>query len=219
MLNPLSHLGRLARGALAGIGGTVAMSVPMLAARRIGVTPMLPPEVMVAKTTPLEKGAGRNAVVTVSHLGYGAVCGALVSLLPATRKSMARSMATGAAAGLSIWAGSYAGWIPAFGLLPDPEGDHPGRRRTMIASHAVFGVATALGIRWLEQRSRAETSAPAAVDAVGNNRPGAPSDPLPTPDPVDPDPVDPDPVDPDPVDEAIDESFPASDPPSWTGGR
>jgi hypothetical protein len=120
MLKPASHLTRLARGALAGIGGTVAMSGPMLAARRIGVTPMLPPEVMVAKTTPLEKGAGRNAVVTVSHLGYGAACGVLISLLPTARTSLVRSATTGAAAGLSIWAGSYAGWIPVFGLLPAP---------------------------------------------------------------------------------------------------
>jgi len=147
-----SAIARLAGGAGAGMVGTVAMSLPMLAARRLGLTPTLPPEVIVARTTHLEAGSGRDTVTVAGHLGFGAVCGALLALVPSVRGSRPVSVATGVGAGLTIWAASYAGWIPALGLLPPPERDHPGRRRTMVASHVVFGAATALGIRGIERR-------------------------------------------------------------------
>jgi uncharacterized membrane protein YagU involved in acid resistance len=60
------------------------------------------------------------------------------------------SLAAGAAAGVTIWAGSYLGWIPAVGLLT-PATEHPARRNgMMIAAHLVWGAALALTLKELQ---------------------------------------------------------------------
>jgi uncharacterized membrane protein YagU involved in acid resistance len=77
----------------------------------------------------------------IAHFVYGGACGALVAALRARP-----SLAEGAAAGVAIWAGSYFGWIPAFGILR-PASSHPPRRNAlMIAAHMVWGAATALAL-------------------------------------------------------------------------
>jgi len=139
------------RGAAAGVVGTVAMSIPMLLARRFGVSARLPPEVITGEALDLPPGPRLDVAASAAHVAFGAVAGAAMSALPATRNGRLQSVIAGVGSGLAIWASSYQGWIPLLRLLPPPRKDDPGRRRTMIGAHLVFGVVTALVIRWLER--------------------------------------------------------------------
>lgn len=139
---------RLVLGAIAGFVATLPMSIAM---RKLhGDLPTkerypAPPRELIdsvtAQAAPEEPA--RDLTIAAHHL-YGAATGALVAaVLPRA------GPITGAAAGVAVWTGSYLGWIPAVGLLR-PANDHPGRRNgMMIASHLVWGAATALGYREL----------------------------------------------------------------------
>jgi hypothetical protein len=50
----------------------------------------------------------------------------------------------GAAFGLLVYAAGYAGWLPAFGILPPPHRRPVGRNGLLIAAHLVWGTATAI---------------------------------------------------------------------------
>lgn len=76
-----------------------------------------------------------NVTTTLAHLGFGAGAGVLYALLPPAVRSAPR----GALFGLGIWATSYAGWIPALGLMKRPKRDRPGRPTSMVLSHLVYG--------------------------------------------------------------------------------
>ncbi|MFN8557858.1 MAG: hypothetical protein U0531_11125 [Dehalococcoidia bacterium] len=92
----------------------------------------------------------RRGLMLAQHLGFGALGGALFTLLlPAVRP---RPL-WGALTGLAIWTGSYGGWIPALSIMPPPERDDPGRVRTMVAAHIVYGLTLgALVDRWSGDR-------------------------------------------------------------------
>ena len=45
----------------------------------------------------------------------------------------------GTAFGLVVCAASYAGWIPAVGVLPPPHRDNPRRAWTMLIGHVIYG--------------------------------------------------------------------------------
>jgi len=136
----------LLRGALAGLGATVAMSAVMLGARRLGLTPTLPPERIAQEGAEAARaranGGQIDATATVGHLGFGAAGGAAFA-------GMARVLGAAAVTPLAmgwalvIWAGSYFGWIPALRILPPPPQDHPGRVGTMLVAHLVYGAALA----------------------------------------------------------------------------
>ncbi len=154
LMRQVARIPRSVRGALAGVVGTAAMSVPMLLARRLGVSARLPPEVITGKALDLSPGAPLDVAASAAHVGFGAVAGAAMSALPATRGGRWQSVVAGVGSGLTIWAASYRGWIPWLNLLPPPDKDDPGRRRTMVGAHLVFGVVTAVVIRWLETAPR-----------------------------------------------------------------
>lgn len=136
----------LVRGALAGVGATLAMSAVMLGARRLGLTPTLPPERIVqdgaeATGAPADRKQ-IDFVAAIAHLGFGAAGGvAYAGIARAVGRALAAPAAIGWA--LVIWAGSYFGWIPALHILPPPPQDHPGRAWTMFASHLVYGASLA----------------------------------------------------------------------------
>ena len=139
----------LVRGAAAGAVATVVMSGVMLAAHRAGLVGRLPPEAVVReagrRAGAEPRGRTASALAAVAHVGFGATTGALHALLPATDRPVRRAVLLA----VGVYAGSYAGWVPALGALPTASRDRPDRQVVMAASHVVYG--TVLGLlddRW-----------------------------------------------------------------------
>jgi hypothetical protein len=115
----------------------------MMAARKTGWMGKLPPEriteaglrvLHVRTSEPTE-----NALTTVAHLGYGTAVGALFSVAARTARVPLPGPVAGGLFGLLVWAVSYAGWIPAFGIMPPPHRDRRQRQTSMIVAHLVYG--------------------------------------------------------------------------------
>ena len=126
---------RILYGSLAGAVATVPMSAVMLAGDRL--VGRQPPEAIVRRAleaAPVdvpEAAVGPLALVT--HLGFGALLGAVSALVPG------RGPAKGVALALVAYAASYQGWVPALGVLPPASRDHPGRPAVMVVAHVVYG--------------------------------------------------------------------------------
>lgn len=136
---------RLLYGAIAGFVATAAMTAAMTSLhRRLPKEQRypLPPKEITQQTLPAPSDQNVRDTAMAAHFAYGAATGALVGML-----SPRPGNATGAAAGLVVWAGSYLGWVPAFSILK-PATEHPMRRNAlMISVHLVWGVATARTLR------------------------------------------------------------------------
>lgn len=139
-------------GAGAGVVATLAMSGLMYVAQRVGLLGRSPPRHIVEhalarlgvrrKVSP----TGRAILSAFAHLAFGASQGALYALgqdvvSAGRRRPSAPSPVSGIPFALAIWAASYAGWIPALGILPEPSRDRPGRPSSMVLAHIVYGAA------------------------------------------------------------------------------
>lgn len=140
---------RLLAGALAGLAATAPMTAAMTALHRA-----LPPEERRGPLPPREiteqaadavgvedelSEGHKTALVGLAHFAYGAGAGGLYGLL-APHLPLGPA-ANGVAYGLSVWAGSYLGWLPAAGVLPSAEDEPAGKNAVMIAAHVVWGAA------------------------------------------------------------------------------
>lgn len=147
----------VAAGALGGLGATLVMSGVMLAARRAGLTPQLPPhriaEEGIERITARSAGDEAAVVAGAAHLAFGAGAGALYGGLTAPLAPLPLPLAAGAglAFGTAVWLLSYEGWVPALGILPPASRDHPGRVATMVVAHWVFGIVLGIGARRLRE--------------------------------------------------------------------
>lgn len=115
----------------------------------------LPPATLTSQITSLFgidqrlKQNPRENMTMFSHFGYGATCGLLYAL--GFKKWMARSpFINGSLFGLGVWAASYMGWIPAFGLRANAYKMPVKRNGLMILAHLIWGVS--LGIAENEMR-------------------------------------------------------------------
>jgi hypothetical protein len=141
-------LAKLEHGITSGALATLPMTAVMLAAQKLGLLGTLPP----AKITDdlLARGGvpatrpQRKALTTLAHVAFGAGCGALYSVLRPGQPSPARAAAEGVVFATAVWGASYAGWIPALGILPPPDDDRTDRQITMVVAHWIFGAV--LGI-------------------------------------------------------------------------
>lgn len=84
----------------------------------------------------------RTAATMVSHFAYGAAAGLVYGALQA--KMPGRPIAKGVLFGMTVWSGSYLGWLPAAGVLRPATRWPAGRNLMMILSHVVWGAATGL---------------------------------------------------------------------------
>ena len=141
-------LERSARGAAAGALATVPMSAVMLGAQRIGALGEQPPEKISRRalaaanrepTTTAEK-----ATAATLHFAFGAAAGALYGMFADERDAWPTAAAKGVGFGLALYAVSYAGWLPALGLMPPPQRDREDRQASMALAHVVYGAALGL---------------------------------------------------------------------------
>ncbi len=148
---------RSVRGAAAGAAGTVAMSAVMLVGQRQGRLGKQPPEqITEAGLDAADADADEpteHALATAAHLGFGAGAGAAFELL-GLRKAPLPAEVVGALYGLTVWAASYAGWIPAAGILPPPSRDRDDRVATMLTAHLVYGITLGGASRLLTRAGR-----------------------------------------------------------------
>ena len=158
--------GTAVQGMVAGAVATLPMSAVMLVAGCTGAMGTQPPERVAEKAMDaagVDDASEREQDVTASfaHLAFGAGGGAAFALLRRRLDLPVPPVVQGVAYGLAVWATSYQGWIPALRILPPADDDRPGRRRTMIAAHIVYGgVLGALESRNAEgARSRGAGSA------------------------------------------------------------
>ncbi len=143
---------RLLAGAAAGVAGTLAMSILMVSARKLGLTGALPPAKITKKALNLfmsDRKADRAAkpLAIPAHFAYGAGCGAILGLLGRS------GLVQGGLFGSLVYGLSYMGWLPAFGVMPRPDRDRPGRQPVMLAAHLLYGGTTGVALRRLRERA------------------------------------------------------------------
>ena len=107
----------------------------------------LPPEEIatVAEVNILGKPLNKPlhmAWTFISHFGYGITLTGVYSLVAKQLPLM--PLLKGVLYGVTVWAGSYLGWLPAFHILRPATEFSPPRRRLMIIAHVIWG--TCLGI-------------------------------------------------------------------------
>lgn len=149
----------MARGAAAGLAATCTMTAVLALTKATGLLGEPPPRKLTRRVLDRlgVRVRGRELDITtlIAHAGYGAAMGALYALVPGRRAPIAR----GSAFGVGVWAASYMGWIPAFGLMRTPKSDRPGRPTSMVLAHLVFGATLGVieraAIRRRADRSRA----------------------------------------------------------------
>lgn len=123
----------------------VAMSGLMLAGKRLGLTGELPPETITRKALAASDAGDevtasqRDVLASLMHLGFGVGTGALFAVVQPRLPDRLSPVVSGVAFGSLVWAVSYAGWVPALGILPPPQRDRPGRQWVMLGAHWVYG--------------------------------------------------------------------------------
>ncbi len=142
-MSRIGFASRVARGAVAGLVATAAMSAQMMAppsTDRIG-TP--PPRRLADVLLPREPQRERRVAAAVLHLGIGVAGGVAYRSLIARRHS---GPVSGALFGLVIWFVGYEIVVPALGALPPAHRDEAARRAALIEAHALYGaILGALG--------------------------------------------------------------------------
>ncbi len=139
---------KLEQGASAGLLATIPMTAVMVAAQRLGLLGKAPPakitDAVLDKADVAAPTSERRLLTALAHFGFGAATGALYSGLRPGRPSLGRAAVEGIAFGTAVWGASYAGWVPALGILPPPSRDRKDRQLTMVVAHWVFGAAVGL---------------------------------------------------------------------------
>lgn len=83
-----------------------------------------------------------SALAIASHFAYGSTVGVAYAFL--MRQVPVAPALKGSLFGLTVWAASYLGWLPAAGIMA-PATQHPARRNAlMIVAHIIWGSATGI---------------------------------------------------------------------------
>lgn len=155
-----SLAGRVVRGMAAGCAATAPMTVAIYAIESLlpheDRLPSLKEPALISKQI-FEAADVRDdmtrdqeeALIWLGHFAYGAACGAIYGA--ATKKPVRHSLAGGAAFGLAVWGLSYAGWLPAVGLIRFPTDRPAGRVTEFVAAHLVWGVGTVVALKMMER--------------------------------------------------------------------
>lgn len=133
-------------GAVDGAAATLAMSAVMAAAARAGQLGEPPPRRIVRRA---RKHAGtwswnassrsHGAWAVLVHFAFGAGAGSLFESAYGRTRAPLPAPIAGAGFGVAVWLASYAGWVPALGLMPPPHRDRADRQAWMVVAHLVYG--------------------------------------------------------------------------------
>lgn len=135
-------LAHVLTGATAGIAATAVMTAALLvqaAVTRGELEPKRITEWVVARLGLELSEPALDFATGVNHLAFGTSMGALYGLWRGRRDTAARPALSGVAYGIGVWASSYAGWVPALGIMPPPHRDKPGRAARIHVSHWIYG--------------------------------------------------------------------------------
>jgi len=156
---------RIGLGATAGLAGTCALQLIRKANEKWipeGSPPMQgdPAGFMLRRTKESfpervrEKipRSAEQALMKLLPLGYGMSFGALYAT---ARPTIRREAGEGVLLGLICWAVGFLGWLPKTGLMPPIWEHKPKQIVRPIVEHALYGVATVEGYRWLKRLARA----------------------------------------------------------------
>lgn len=154
---------RIATGAAAGLGGTIALRGIMAANQKLlpETTPPIrgdPAEFMVQQARTILRpgpraripGGLQTAVEKALGPGYGMTFGLLYGVLARQHQ---RILAGGALLGLAAWAAGYLGWLPATGLMPPVTRQRRGQVVAPLVNHLLFGIGTAALYALLRERT------------------------------------------------------------------
>ena len=140
---PSGGLDDVIRGARAGLVATLAMSVPMLAARRVGLIAPQPPEVITARVA--RRGGMRlsgtplDVATSIAHLAFGGAAGGLYALATGPAGPVRAGAQVGSGYGALIWAMAYLGVLPRLRLVSSPGQGGWTREIVMLSAHLVYG--------------------------------------------------------------------------------
>lgn len=131
------------RGAMRGVVGAMAMTGLRQLTTGVGLLERTPPQQIIsdqmpALVRPLSEDH-EEAVLEVTHCGYGALTGAAFGLLP--RRARASRLA-GPAYGIVVWLGYELAIAPALGIEVAPRRTVMSRAM-LVLDHVLFGVVVA----------------------------------------------------------------------------
>ena len=145
----------IARGAVAGLAGTTAMTAAMLALKKAGMEPgeLEPKEVAenVEETIGIRDYLPKRAFEAswvMLHFGYGSTSGVAYALAQEITR-LNRPALVGASFGMFLWAVGYCGWLPLLGLYPPPAQVPKRKVVANILAHVTYGTMTAMAHRLL----------------------------------------------------------------------
>lgn len=148
---------RAARGALAGLFATLALSGLRGVLSRAGLVHETAPEQVVRRLEELGLLDGwpqpaRRALAAAAHLSYGTGLGAFMGALRRLRGGPAEEASVGAALGVLSWGAGWASWLPLAGVhLPPwkqrtPQGPAPPARPRLLRGSVGPAVPAAQGL-------------------------------------------------------------------------
>lgn len=147
---------RAARGALGGLGGTVALTGLRQTLKLAGLVQASAPEQVVARLEELGlvddwSPAARRALSVAAHLAYGVGTGAVLGLLRREDGDAATEAAVGSALGILSWGAGWSTWLPLAGVHEPPWNQDTPRVLLPVVDHAFFGAVWALLYRALRR--------------------------------------------------------------------
>ncbi len=138
----------LGAGVLAGLIGTLAMSVLMLTAQRFGLLGEQPPRKL--SDALLDRIAGgsvdeetRRLGTALVHLGIGSTAAGIHQVCRHLLGRPRPAALWGGLFGAGFWAMNYGVIAPAMGIMPPPDRDRLGRAPVMLAANILWGAVSA----------------------------------------------------------------------------
>jgi hypothetical protein len=150
---------RALRGALGGLGATLALTGLRQAWSKIGLVFETAPMQVVDRVEELGllgelSPRSRRLLTVIAHFAYGVGTGASFGLLRREKGGPGEEASVGSALGVLAWGVGWASWLPLTGVHKAPWTQKTPKVLLPAIDHAVFGAAWGL-LYWVLRRGRA----------------------------------------------------------------